>query len=49
MPQDWNYGTDHMGIASRALVWLREGSERYGLVSPAVLGTQGSSLGSKLI
>jgi hypothetical protein len=30
MPQDWNYGTDHMGIASRALGRLREGSERYG-------------------
>jgi hypothetical protein len=31
MPQDWNYGTDHMGIASRALGRLREGLECYGL------------------
>jgi hypothetical protein len=37
MPQDWNYGTDHMGIASRALGRLREGLECYGLVT-AVTG-----------
>jgi len=33
MPQDWNYGTDHMGIASRALGRLREGLECYGLLT----------------
>jgi hypothetical protein len=33
MPQDWNYGTDHMGVASRTLGRLREGFERYRLIS----------------